>query len=46
MRKEQLAALHLHPRAKICDDELIPRDYEDYDAHEKEPQRAVLAESR
>ena len=36
MQKEQLAAVHLHPRVRIVDDDLRPRDYDTYQYTESE----------
>lgn len=46
MRKEQLAALHLHPRVKICEEEFFPKDYDDYDNYYEEPQKSLPAGNR
>jgi hypothetical protein len=47
MQKEQLAAVHLHPRVRLSDDDLRPRDYEDFEDVKEHPKPVpLLKESR
>jgi len=43
MQKEQLAAVHLHPRARLSNDDLRPRDYENYRYMKSKNQAPLLS---